>query len=209
MKKLYIIGARGFGREIYNFFLECKPKYPDVECIGFLDDNEHALDGFDNYPPIIGSVENFIPSENDRFICALGDPKWVKHYTEIIEEKGGIFMSLISPGACIKPNTKIGDGCIISGWTAISCDIVLGKHVYVGVFSDFGHDVVIGNCCHIGPYTFLGGGVRIGNCVTCHPRVNILPHKKIGDGAILGAASVVIKNVKAETTVFGVPAKRI
>lgn len=209
MRNLYIIGARGCGREVYNFFQECKVSLGDVECKGFLDDKADALDGFAGYPPIISSVEAYEPSENDVFICALGDPKWVKHYTEIVERKGGKFISLISPGASIGSNTKIGNGCIIPGWTVISCDIEIGKHVSVGVFCDLGHDVKVGNCCHIGSYSFMGGGVEMGNNVTCHPRVNILPHKKIGDNAILGAGSIVIRNVKSGDTVFGVPAKKI
>lgn len=209
MKKLYIIGARGFGRETYGLYKECKSTLKDVECVGFLDDKKDALDDFSGYPPIVSSVEDFIPSEDDRFICALGDPKWVKHYTDIISKKGGKFLSLISPNAFIGSGTVIGDGCHIPGWTCISCDIKIGNHVSVDVFCDFGHDVTIGDCCHIGAYTFLGGGVQMGECVTAHPRVNVLPHKKIGDNAVLGAASVVIKSVAPNTTVFGVPAKRI
>ena len=87
MKKLLIIGARGAGREYYNCFLECKKNLKNIECIGFLDDKSDALDEFDGYPPIIGTVEEYMPTENDVFICALGDPKWVKYYTEIIEKK--------------------------------------------------------------------------------------------------------------------------
>ncbi len=214
MRKLYIIGARGCGREIYDFFINCKntlksKSLQDVECAGFLDDKADALAGFNGYPPVISSVEAFEPGENDVFICALGDPVWVKHYTGIIERKGGRFISIICPGASIGRNTVIGDGCIVPGWTVISTDVKIGRHVYIGVFCDLGHDVEIGDCCHIGAYTFLGGGVKLGNCVTAHPRVNVLPHKTIGDNAILGAASVVIRNVSAGVTVFGLPAKKL
>lgn len=209
MKHLYIIGARGCGREVYSFFLECKNSMKDVECKGYLDDKKDALDGFEGYPPIISSVEEYEPQVDDVFICALGDPKWVKHYTQIIESKGGEFISIISPIASIGRNTKIGKGCIVHGWTAISSDISIGNHVYVGVFSNLGHDVKIGDYCHIGAYSFFGGASAIGDCVTIHPRANILPHKNVGDNAIVGAASVVIKNVKPNTTVFGVPAKEI
>lgn len=209
MRNLYIIGARGCGREVYNFFLKCKNSLVDVECVGFLDDKSNALDNFEGYPPIISSVEDYIPQKNDVFICALGDPKWVKYYTTIVEQKGGKFISLISPGASIGSNTKIGDGCIVPGWTVISCDVKIGRHVYFGVFSDIGHDVVIGDCCHLGSYTFIGGGACVGDSVTCHPRVNILPHIVIGDNSVLGAGSVVIRKVSTGTTVFGVPAKKI
>lgn len=209
MKKLYIIGARGCGRETYGLYLECKNTLKDVKCAGFLDDKKDALEGFEGYPPIVGSVEDFIPGENDVFICALGDPRWLKHYTEIIEKKGGKFISLISPDASIGMNTKIGEGSIIARWTSISPDVELGKHCYLGTFSVIGHDAKIGNCCHMGSFSFFGGGVEIGNNVTVHPRVNIIPHKKIGNDAILGAGSIVIRNVKPGITVFGNPAKQI
>lgn len=209
MKNLYIIGARGFGREVYNLFLECKNSLQDVDCKGFLDNNSSALDGFDNYPPIISSVEDYILQPDDVFICALGDPKWIKYYTEIIEKKGGKFISLISPGAYVSKNVIIGDGCIVAGWTCISCDITIGKHCSIGVFSNLGHDVVVGDCCHLGSYTFIGGHVNIGDRVTIHPRVNVIPNKKIESDSILGAGSVVIRNVKRGITVFGNPARII
>lgn len=209
MKKLYIIGARGCGRETYNLYKECNPILNDIDCVGFLDDKKDTLDGFDGYPPIISSVEEFIPSEDDRFICALGDPKWVKYYTDIITNKGGKFISLISPHAYIGSGTLIGDGCQISRWAMISCDIAIGNHVYIGVGSVLGHDVSVADYSHLGPNTFLGGGVLVGECVTIHPRVNVLPHKKIGNNAVLGAASVIIKSVNPNVSVFGNPAKKI
>lgn len=208
-RQLYIIGARGCGREVYNLFDECKPTLGDIECVGFLDSKTDALDGFDGYPPIISCVEDYEPKGNDCFICALGEPKWVKHYTEIIESKGGKFISLISPRATIGRNTKLGYGCIVGSLAELSCDIYVGNHVYIGSFSNLGHDVCVEDYTHIGAFTFLGGNSKIGSLVTCHPRVNILPGKKVGDSATVGAGSIVIKNVASNATVFGVPAKKI
>ncbi len=209
MKHLYIIGARGCGRETYSLFESCKESLGDIECVGFLDDKSDALDGYNGYPPVIASVENFMPKEHDVFVCALGEPKWVKYYTEIIERKGGKFISLISPKAYIGQNTIIGDGCIINTLTTISPDVKIGKHVYCGAYTNIGHDAVIDDCCHIGAFGFLGGGTHINQCATLHPRVNILPHKQIGQNATIGASSVVVRNVSADTTVFGIPAKKL
>ncbi len=209
MKNLYIIGARGCGRETYNLYLECKDHLPEVKCAGFLDDKLDALDNYTGYPPIISSVEDYLPKENDVFICALGDPKWVNHYTSIIKRKNGEFISLISPHAYIGSNTIIGEGCHIARWSIISCDCKIGKHCYIGAFSDIGHDVQIDDDCHLGAYTFIGGNALIQDNVTIHPRVNILPGKKIESESVVGAGSVVIRNVKKGTTVFGNPAKVI
>lgn len=209
MKSLYIIGARGYGRVIYNLFLNCKPYLKEIECVGFLDDKKDALDGFEGYPPIISSVEAYQPQENDVFICALGDPKFVKHYSDIIKSKGGDFISLIAPTVKIDTNTRIGKGCIIHDWTGISCDVTIGNHVSIGMFCDIGHDVTIGDYSHIGSFGCISGGVNINAEVLCHPRVNVIPHKTIGARSIIGVGSVVIKNISADSSVFGVPAKKI
>ena len=55
----------------------------------------------------------------------------------------------------------------------------------------------------------MGGFSRIGDNVTLHTRATILPHVKVGDNSIVGAGSVVLRNVKSNITVFGVPAKKI
>lgn len=209
MKNLYIIGARGFGREVFNLFLECKKIHSSVECIGFLDDKKDALDGYTGYPPIISSVEDFEPKETDVFVCALGDVKFKRKYVEMITNKGGKFISLIHPDAQVGLNTTIGEGCIIKNACSISCDIKIGKFVTIMGYSVLGHDCVVKDWCHLGAYSFLGGFSQLGESVTLHPGVRLLPYKQVGNNAIVGAGSVVIRNIKEGFSVFGVPAKKI
>ena len=207
MKDLYIIGARGFGREVYGLAKECTGFQNDYVIKGFLDDKSDALEGMEDYPPIIDSVEKFIPSENDVFICALGDPHWQKHYAKIIMDKGGKFISLIHPSATIGKNTKIGKGCIIHQKAIISCDITLGDFVTCQSLSVLGHDVFVEDYCHLGSFSMFGGYSRIGSLTTVHPGAIVLPHTKVEENCIVGAGAVVIRKVKSGSTVFGNPAK--
>ncbi len=207
MKHLIIIGARGFGREVYNLYKDCS--YSNMNCKGFLDDKTDALTGYNNYPPILSSVESYMPEPDDVFICALGDVSYKEKYASIILEKGGIFISLIHPSASISMNTTIGKGCIIEKHAIVSCDANIGNFVTVMPHAVLGHDIQVGDWSHIGSFAFMGGFSKLGRSVTLHPTVNILPHKRVGDNATVGAGSVVIRPVKEETTVFGVPAMKI
>lgn len=206
-KNLLIIGARGWGREVYDIFKDCQPFMGDLKCKGFLDDKKDALDCFNNYPPIISSVEDYLPQDDDVFICALGNPHWVKHYSSIIQQKGGIFINLIHPTAILGTNSKLGYGDIVGSYANISNDVNIGNFCVLSTKSGIGHDSSIGNYCHIGGLTNISGKVEIDEEVTIHPGSNILPNIKIGKNSIIGAGSVVIKNIKPNTTVFGIPAK--
>lgn len=209
MKNLLIIGARGFGREVYNLYLACKEAGADINCNGFLDDKESALDGYNNYPPILSSVEDYQICEDDVFICALGDVHYKQKYVEIIKSKGGHFISLIHPSVSIGTNTSIGEGCIVRYHSSISCDITIGDFVTIMGFCIIGHDAEIGNYSHLGAHCFMGGFSRLEDSVVMHPGSRLLPHKTVKRNAIIGAGSVVLTNVKEATTVLGVPAKKL
>jgi sugar O-acyltransferase (sialic acid O-acetyltransferase NeuD family) len=209
MKNLLIIGARGYGREIYNLATQCTEYKKDWIIKGFLDDKFDALDSF-NYPVgIISDVENYEICNDDLFICALGDVQAKKTYTEFILSKGGQFTTLIHPTTIIHQNVKMGTGIIIFSNCGISNEVTVGDFVTFQSLATIGHDTIIGNWCHINAFCFLGGYVEIGDEVTLHTRATILPRVKVGKSAVIGAGSVVIKNVKAGTTVFGNPAKEL
>ena len=176
---------------------------------GFLDDKVEALDVFSGYPPILSSVEEYEIEEDDIFTCALGDPIYRKKYVNIVKQKGGAFMTLIDSKSIIHPDAQIGEGVMISAFCSISANVTIGDFSTVQPFCNFGHDAIVGSFCAIESYSFMGGFSSIGNNVTLHTRSTILPHIKVGDNSIVGAGSVVLRNVKSNTTVFGVPAKKI
>lgn len=208
MKHLLIIGARGFGRELYDLAMDCIEAGADFDIKGFLDDKKDALEGLGKYPHIISSVEDYEIQPDDVFICGLGDPEWRKVYTEKILAKGGDFITLISPAANIRRNAHIGTGCVISRGSNISVDTYIGDHTAI-LSSGIGHDAKVGK------YSVLSGGVALNGYVEvgeeaylgCHAIV--APHKKVGDKAYVGIGSVVISNVKPGVRVFGNPAKKM
>ena len=209
MKNLIIIGARGFGREYCNSLKLYENYGKEFIIKGFLDDKVEALDVFSGYPPILSSVEEYEIEEDDIFTCALGDPIYRKKYVNIVKQKGGAFMTLIDSKSIIHPDAQIGEGVMISAFCSISANVTIGDFSTVQPFCNFGHDAIVGSFCAIESYSFMGGFSSIGNNVTLHTRSTILPQIKVRDNSIVGAGSVVLRNVKSNTTVFGVPAKKI
>ena len=209
MKNLIIIGARGFGREVYDLATQCSGFNIEYVIKGFLDDKADALDGFENYPAIISSVEDYKIQEDDVFVCALGTVKWKKYYAELIMAKGGSFINLIHPSTKLNTNAVVGTGLLVFMYANISNDCIIEDFVTIQGYVGLGHDTKIRKWVHVSSYSFTGGFVVLEEESTLNTRAMVLPHVIVRKGATVGAASLVIRNVKENTTVFGVPAKKL
>jgi sugar O-acyltransferase (sialic acid O-acetyltransferase NeuD family) len=209
MKNLLIIGARGYGRTTFDIARLMSSYGREFVVKGFLDDRKDALDNYQDYPPIITSVEDYRICPNDVFICALGDVGYKKKYASIILEHGGEFMNIIHPNAKIGMNVKMGVGCIIGNNSYIDCDTEIGNFVSIQVNAVIGHDTKLGDWSMIDCFAFTGGFSVIEESVTLHTSSIVIPGKHIGNNAIINAGSVVIRDVKPYATVMGNPAKEL
>lgn len=207
MKNLIIVGAGGFGREVYNWALadaDCDRKWTIT---GFLDDNPAALDGFDYPVDIIDSITDYRPADNDLFICAIGAPAIKRKVCESLSGRSAQFISLIHPDSIIGMNVSIGRGAIICPKVVVTCDISIGDFVTINCHSSVGHDARIGDWTTISGHCDITGQCKLGEMVFVGSGARIVPLKTVGDHATVGAGSVVIRHVAPETKVFGNPAR--
>ena len=208
MKNLLIIGARGTGRGLYGFREDFIGYNETFSIKGFLDDDMNVLKGFEGYPPIISSVEDYEIQKNDVFICALGDPRMKQKYIEMLSAKRGEFISLFSKTLVLsKTNRKFGMGCIVLSHTAIDADTEIGNFVTILPGVLIGHDTVIEDYCVLDCHVFCGGGSKIKKGALLYTGTKILPHRTVGEYAVVNAGSVVARDVPAGATVMGIPAQ--
>ena len=208
MKNLIIIGAGGMGRTVYSNALEGVGYGESYTVKGFIDDNLNALDGFPNYPPIIGTIKDYIPQENDVFVSSIGGASRRPCMEEIIS-RGGEFIELIHKTARIYNNVKLGKGNFIGAYSVIGNDAVVGDYNMIQAYSVIGHDAKIGSWNRIDTHVTCVGGIVIEDEVNIHTSAVINHGVTVGSGAHVGALSFVIRKVKAGTTVMGNPAKKI
>jgi sugar O-acyltransferase (sialic acid O-acetyltransferase NeuD family) len=208
MKNLIIIGAGGMGRTIYSNALECIGYGKSFLVKGFIDDNINALNGFQNYPPLIGTIKDYVPNENDVFVSSIGGSSRRPCMEEIIS-RGGEFMELIHKTARIYNNAKLGKGNFIGAYSVIGNDAEVGDYNMIQAYTVIGHDAKIGNWNRIDTHVTCVGGIVIEDEVNIHTSAVINHGVTVGSGAHVGALSFVIRKVKPGTTVCGNPAKRI
>lgn len=122
------------------------------------------------------------------------------------------FKELSNIGDCI-----IGSNCVIHAMVAIHDGVVIGNNVKIQGFSFIPKGVIIEDNVFIGPrVTFTNDKhppseewsmTRVRRGASLGAGVIVLPGVTIGENAMVGAGSVVTKNVPANQLWFGVPAR--
>lgn len=140
---------------------------------------------------------------DEPIIIAIGDNISRKI---IAEEVTHGFGSAIHPSAIISPSTKIGGGVMIIHNVVVQANATIGKQTILNTSSVVEHDCSIGEYCHIAPKVTLCGNVKIGDGTLLGAGAIVLPGITIGKWCVIGAGSVVTKDIPDFSIALGNPA---
>ncbi|AIF43910.1 2,3,4,5-tetrahydropyridine-2,6-dicarboxylate N-acetyltransferase [Virgibacillus sp. SK37] len=185
------VGAIDFGQNV-QAFVESKSgvlfgEWKEISTI--LDENKD-------------SISDYVV-ENDRRNSAI----------PLLDLKG--INARIEPGAVIRDQVEIGDGCVIMMGAMINIGSVIGEGTMIDMNAVLGGRATVGKNCHIGAGTVLAGVIEppsakpvvIEDDVVIGANVVVLEGVTIGKGAIVAAGAIVTKDVAPNTLVAGTPAK--
>lgn len=210
-RRLLIIGAGGFGREVLWTAQVIPSETRDWEVGGFLDDNPEAaqqqLQQRGIQVPVLGPVSEYQPRRGDCFVCAVASPEQRLRLCAMLMERGAEFVRLIHPTALVAPSARLGVGVILQAYSLVSTNASVGDFVILNTFSEIGHDAVVEEGCTLSSHCDVTGNVRLERGVFLGSHASILPGVTVGEFAKVGAGSVVARRVLPRQTVMGVPAK--
>ncbi|MDL4839760.1 acyltransferase [Aquibacillus rhizosphaerae] len=111
--------------------------------------------------------------------------------------------SVVGRAAIVELNSKIGKFCTIQTLAYVTGDTILEDNVFIGPCVSMSNDKYMGaeEYSLKGPH--IKKGAKIGN------NASLLPAVIIGVNTIVGAGSVVTKNIGDNVVVAGVPAKEL
>lgn len=211
MKELIIIGAGGFGREVAWVAERINNESHRWDAVCFMDDDPDTKGKILNEIPIIGGIDAAVEHQDAEYVCAVGSSvvrkKIIKRLEALISSVR--FATLIDPSVEMSRFIEVGEGTIICAHNILTVNISIGKHVIINLDCTVGHDAQLGNFTTLYPSVNLSGGVVAGECVEFGTGCQVLQYKKVGEHTVIGAGSVVIKDVPSFCTAVGVPAKPI
>lgn len=194
-----IIGAGGFGKEIYwslnpveriNTVFFVDDKYWDN-----TDDKILPLSLFesDKYEVVIAIADSYL---RERIVNNL--PKTTKFFTHI------------HPSAQIHgEDVEIGEGSVVCAGAIITTNVKIGKHAHINLITTIGHDCVIGDYFTTAPGVQISGNEIIGDRVYFGTRSCIKQKLKICNDVVIGMNAGVVKDIVEPGTYVGTPAVKI
>ena len=144
---------------------------------------------------------------NTAALLAIGDNyirKSVK--TKIEQLRPDLpFFTLIQPGAFIHPNAIINQGCIILAGAIIQNDCLIEELCIIGSGAVLEHDTHIGKFCNVGPGVKAGGKLKMEDGSVLGIGATLKQGIHIGQNSVIGAGSLVLKDIPDCVTAFGNP----
>jgi sugar O-acyltransferase (sialic acid O-acetyltransferase NeuD family) len=208
MKDIVIIGAGGFGREVAWLIESINKVSNEWNIIGFVDDDESIQGKEINGYKVVGNVE-WLKQQEFYVVNAIGDPITKKKVMEKIKDSKNSYPILIHPSVICSDRVKIGEGSIICAGNIITVNIEIGKHVIINLDCTIGHDAILGDYTTVLPSVNVSGFVKTEECVNIGTGSAIIQGVTVGKNSIIGAGGVVVKDLPANCTAVGIPAKPI
>ena len=201
---LVVYGTGGMGRELmWQLSESC-----DFNLLGFVDDAPEKYGAVINNYPVVGNTEWLLEREEKTAVAiAVANPVIRRKIAEKLKKNSNIvFPNIIAPDARISEFVEMGEGCIICYGNIITVNIKIGDFFISNRCNTIGHDCVIGDFVTLNPMTSVSGNVVIKDRTDIGTGTNIIQGKTIGSDVVVGAGSVVVKDIPDSCTAVGVPA---
>ena len=206
VKELIVIGSGGHTRVVVDVAEEAGFNVCGIIDTNFKNQNETIITH-----PVIGgfsALSKFDP-ETTGLAIAFGDGKQRADYYYKVRKLGFYLPNIIHPTSIISKHVKCGRGVFINVGVIINAKTDIGDNTIINTGAIVEHEVVVGKHSQVGPGAKIGGRVSIGEYTFIGIGACVIDKIEIGNNATVGAGTVVIEDVAHNSTVVGVPGKRI
>ncbi len=216
MNEIAIIGAGGFGREVkwlidrINVFSKQQEGEEKWKILGFIDDGILPGTLIDSVP-VLGGCDYLVDYKKELFVvCAVGEARVREKIIKRIKKNKNInFPNLIDPSVAFSEDLKIGQGNIICAGSILTVNVQLEDFCLINLDCTVGHDAKIHSYVTLYPSVNISGQTVIDSRVEIGTGSHLIQGIKVGESSIIGAGTVVIRDIPGNCTAVGSPARII
>ena len=209
-KKILIVGAGGFGREVQWLIERMNQKAMTWELEGYLDDGMEPQTEVNGHR-VLGGIDKLREYDSTMsVVIAVGSARTRQKIADKIKAIGDFqFPNLIDPDVQMSGFLQMGEGNIICAGNILTVNIIVGDFVIVNLSCTVGHDAEIGSFVTVYPGVNISGNVHVGQRTELGTGSKIIQGIDIGADTIVGAGAVVVRPMPAGCVAMGVPAKPV
>ena len=207
-KKICILGTGGFGREVLCCLIDGidKNNFKIEETVCFMVSDEHYKETKIMGVDVIAQ-SNFDPALYN-VVIAIGDPILRKTIVDNLPSQT-TFATIFHPNVIISDSVEIGEGSIITAGTILTCNIKIGKHAHLNLYTTIGHDCIMGDFFTTAPATNISGNCHFGECVYFGTNSAAKQGINICNNVTIGMGGVVVKDITEAGVYIGNPLKKL
>jgi sugar O-acyltransferase (sialic acid O-acetyltransferase NeuD family) len=204
---LLIVGGGDQGRQVIST-IEAGGR---DRVVGVLDRALAAGDTVSGHP-VLGREDDLETAAHERgatgFVVAIGDNSRRAALAEQLErEHPHLGLStVVHPTASIAADATIGGGSIVLAGAVVGNGCTVGRGVLLGIRSSVDHDGTVGDFVSLAPGVTVAGSVRIGPMTALGVGANVVHGRTIGEHTVVGAGSLVMRDVPDRVVAYGIPA---
>tara|TARA_R110000823_G_scaffold268470_1_gene388336 strand:- start:117 stop:779 length:663 start_codon:yes stop_codon:yes gene_type:complete len=210
MKNIVLIG----GGDQAHYTIDIIHKEGKYKIVGIIDAQEEIGSTKFGYK-IIGRQDAIkeiaVLYEIDGAVISIGD-NWTRYYVASQVKKlvpDFKFFNAIHPSCIIGEHTKFGEGIVAMAGVIFNPRSTVGDHTFFATGAQVEHNCIIGNYASISAGSITGGYVELGDFAAITLGVTVFDRIKIGKNSVVGAGSLVVKDLPDNVLVYGNPAKII
>ena len=146
-----------------------------------------------------------------NFAISVGNNKIRAELAKNIRELGGNLPTLIHPTAVVSKHTQLALGVIIHANSVVQADVIIGQDTIVSYNVSVTHTSKIGKNSYLAANSNIGAFLEIQDNVLIGQSAVIVSGKLnyVGHDSLIGAGSVIIRNVEPYSVMAGNPGKVI
>jgi len=202
MKRIIIIGASGFGKEVAWVIARMSAASSRLVPIGFCDDAPDKQTGSFAGLPLLGSVEQAAATlPGCRFLCAIGNNRARQQVTARALAAGMLPESVIDPTAVIAPDARLEAGVYIGIGSIVSTGAVVGSGVLVNHHACIGHDACLADFTQLCPGARVSGGCALGEGALMGTNATLIPRRRMGAWSTLAAGTTAFADLPEGATI--------
>ncbi len=206
VQKIFVYGASGHGKVVGDILLASK----NPAFVGFIDDRAELRDTRVLGLPVFGDgqwLQEQVRVARVGVALGVGDNSVRQKLAENCISWGTELVTLVHPTASISKSARLGRGTVVMAQAAINADAKIGAGAIVNTSAVVEHDVEIGDFANVSPNAVMGGASRLGTLSHLCIGASAIPCVSIGANTIVGAGSVVVRDIPDGVVAFGVPAR--